>query len=180
MFSYDLAFIALETLWSKKGRNILSVLGIVIGVATIIIVVAIGIGVQKDIEEQFKNLSVTAISINPMNAEGVKSKLDVSDAEYIRENAEYVEAVTAMYQSKLPVSSQGLEVQFTVLGIDIGFFDVSNLNIIEGRIFTDEELEDKDRIVIIGIAAVDEFFDGDASKAIGENLTISKKRLEIV
>ena len=180
MFSYDLAFIALETLWSKKGRNVLSVLGVVIGVATIIIVVAIGIGAQRDIEEQFKNLSVTAISINPLNAEGAKSKLNVSDAEYIRENAEYVEAATAMYQSKLPVSSQGLEVQLTVLGIDVGFFDVSNLDIVAGRVFTDEELENKDRIVIIGSTAVDEFFGGDAQSSIGESVTISRKRLEIV
>ena len=70
MFSFDLALIALESLWAKKTRNMLSMLGIVIGVATIILVVAIGLGAKVDIEEQFKNLSVTAISINASHATG--------------------------------------------------------------------------------------------------------------
>ena len=75
--------IALETLFYNKVRTILSMLGIVIGVSTVIVVIGIGIGAQKDIEQQYKNLCVTARIANPINTTGSASRLSYDDVEYV-------------------------------------------------------------------------------------------------
>lgn len=180
MFSLDLALIAIQQLWAKKSRNILSILGIVIGVATIILVVAIGVGAKADIEEQFKNLSVTAISINPASTEGSPALLNFDDAVLLREQATTVEAATAMYQGKLPITFGALESQLTILGIDQGFFAVTNLEIIAGRNLTETELESRDRVIILGSSAVEDLFGDMPEDAIGESVSIARKKFEVV
>ena len=64
---FELVRMSFESLISNKVRSFLSILGIIIGVSTVIIVVGIGLGAQQSIEEQYKNLSVTSIIINPIN-----------------------------------------------------------------------------------------------------------------
>jgi len=180
MFSFDLAFIAIQQLWAKKSRNALSILGIVIGVATIILVVAIGVGAKADIEAQFKNLSVTAISINPATNEGASALLNFDDAVLLQDQATNVESATAMYQGKLPITYNTSESQLTILGIDKEFFTVTNLEIIAGRNLTETELESRDRVVILGSSAVTDLFNGAPADAIGESITIARKKFEVV
>jgi len=143
-------------------------------------VVAIGVGAQVDIEEQFKNLSVTAISINPVTTESTQSKLSEADVSYIREHATLVSAVTAMYQGKLPVVAGGDESQLTILGRDDGFVPVTNLTVVAGRYFTEEELAGRDRVVVLGATAVDDLFAGDAVAAVGETVSIARKSFTVV
>lgn len=180
MFSFDLALIAVQQLWAKKTRNVLSVLGIVIGVATIILVVAIGMGAKADIQEQFKNLSVTAISINPASTEGAPALLNFDDAIVLRDRAINIESATAMYQGKLPVTFGGIESQLTILGIDADFFKVTNLNIVEGRNLTELEIAGRERLVVLGSSAVEELFGGVAKDAIGNSISIARKKFEVV
>jgi putative ABC transport system permease protein len=155
-------------------------LGVVIGVATVIIVVAIGLGAQQDVEEQFKNLSVTAISINPINDGGSVSRLGPADAAAVKARSSLIGAATVAYQGKLPVAAAGGEAQITILGVDGDFIGVTGLEIAAGRMLTAEELAGRERLAVIGTDAVEEFFGGDPKRAVGQTMTIAKRKVDIV
>jgi putative ABC transport system permease protein len=176
----EIFIMAFEALFANKTRTALSMLGIVIGVSTIILVVGIGLGAQKDIEEQYKNLSVTSIMVNPVNTGNSPSKLSSDDVDYILEQGTSIEGATAMVQGKLPTSYGKESEQFNILGVEENFFELSNLEFIEGKAFTEEEVKNRAKILIIGADVVDELFAGDHKKAIGETVSVGGKKLEVV
>ena len=178
--NFEMINMAFASLFGNKIRTMLSMLGIIIGVSTIIVVIGIGIGAKEAIEEQYKNLSVTSILVNPINNSASASKLSSDDAIFIREKSEYTENTTAISQGKLAVAFGKDSEQFTVLGVEKNFFDLSRLNLIEGRNFTDEEIKNRGQVVILGMASVDSLFEGNPKNAIGENISIARKKLEIV
>jgi len=171
---------AFEALFSNKTRTALSMLGIVIGVSTIILVVGIGLGAQKEIEEQYKNLSVTSIMINPVNTANSVSKLNSEDVDYILEKGTNIEDATALVQGKLPTSYGKESEQYTILGVRDNFFSLSNLEFEAGRGFTEAEIKSRAKILVLGADSVDELFNGNAKKAIGETVSVGGKKLEVV
>jgi putative ABC transport system permease protein len=177
---FEIFLMAFEALFTNKTRTALSMLGIVIGVSTIILVVGIGLGAQKDIEEQYKNLSVTSIMINPVNVGTSRSKLNSEDVDYIMESANNIENATALVQGKLPVSYSKESEQFAVLGVKENFFVLSNLELAVGRTFTADEVKDRAKVVILGADTVDQLFDGNFKKAIGETISVGGKKLEVI
>ena len=84
---------AFESLLANKTRSLLSMLGIIIGVSTVIAVFAIGQGAQQAVNEQFQNLSAKSIIVMSMRGRGMtsSSKLNADDAKLILEKANYVD-----------------------------------------------------------------------------------------
>lgn len=177
---FEIFLMAFEALFANKVRTALSMLGIVIGVSTIILVVGIGLGAQRDIEEQYKNLSVTSIMINPVNTGSSLSKLSSEDVDYILEKGVNIENATALVQGKLPVSYSKDSEQYTILGVRDNFFVLSNLEFVVGRGFTEDEIKNRAKVAILGADAVDGLFGGNAKKALGEIVSIGGKKVEII
>lgn len=177
---FEILTMAFEAIFSNKTRSILSMLGITIGVSTIILVVGIGSGAQKEIEEQYKNLSVTSILINPVSTASSISRLSADDIEAINTKSQNVEKATALTQGKLPVSYSKEEGQFTVLGIQENFFALSNLEFVTGRGISTEEEENRAKVAVLSQDILDELFAGDAKKALGETISIGGKRVEVI
>ena len=111
----DIIKMAFESLFGNKLRSFLSTLWIIIWVSTISLVIAIWLWAQKDIEDQFKTLSVTAIAINPINTEWSSSKLSFDDIDEIKQKASYIESVTAYINWKLQSSTSYSSVSAWIL-----------------------------------------------------------------
>ncbi|MFK7779788.1 MAG: ABC transporter permease [Candidatus Gracilibacteria bacterium] len=175
----DIIKMALESLYANKLRTFLSILGIIIGVSTISLVIAIGLGAQKDIEDQFKTLSVTAIAINPVNTEGSQSKLSFDDVDIIKQESNNIESVTAYINGKLESSSSYNSISAGILGVTPDIFIVSNLNLASGEYLTDEHISSREKIAVIGSSLVDDLFEGNTD-IIGEVITIARKKVKII
>lgn len=171
---------AFEALFSNKTRSILSMLGIVIGVSTIILVVGIGRGAQKDIEEQYKNLGVTSVLVNPVNTANSISLLSADDVEVITGKSQNIDKATAVTQGKLPVSYGKEDGQYTILGVQNNFFSLSNLEFVAGRGINEEEAKNRTKVAVLGKSLVDDLFAGDAKKAIGETVLAGGKRMVVI
>ncbi len=172
---------AFKALISNKIRSILSVLGIIIGVSTVIIVVGIGLGSQAQIEEQYKNLSVTSIIINPINTAASRSKLSEKDPVAIKEKSEFISDSTALTQGKLTVSYGKENSSLTVLGVEKNLFDLSHLDLLAGRYFDESEIKNRGKVTILGNGAFDELFGtADVKTALGKTISIGKNRVEII
>jgi len=175
----DIIKMAIKTLMSNKLRTALSMLGIVVWVLTIILVVAIWQGAQASIEEQYKNLSVTTVMVMPVNTPSSTSKVSYEDVSVMIEQGDNISEWTALAQGKLPISANNESEQFTILGTKAEFPNISNLNLIAGRFFTEDEDKAKAKLVVLGKWVVDDLFGGDID-IIWETVVIGKKRFELI
>ncbi|MEF2175641.1 MAG: ABC transporter permease [Candidatus Absconditabacteria bacterium] len=176
---FQILKIALQSLYNNKLRSFLSSLGIIIGVATIVLVIAIGLGAQKSIEDQYANLAVTSIMVNPVNISGKLSKLSENDIPSIKEQAKYVDKATSILQSKLIVSDSSNSLSLGILGIGKEFLEISSLKIKDGRYFDEIELEDKSKYAVLGNGAALDFF-GTTNDLIGKTISLGGKKVEII
>jgi putative ABC transport system permease protein len=178
---------AFEALVSSKVRSFLSMLGIIIGVCTVIIVFAIGQGAQKDVADQYKNLSVNTIMIMGSMGGGrpgeatTTSKLSEDDAKVILADSKYITTAAAVLQKSSQTITYGsASTTGSTMGVGNSFFGISNLNIAYGRLFTEEENTESSTLAVLGSTVAEKLFGTADSKVLGETVTVSNKKLEIV
>lgn len=183
---FETVKMAFEALISSKVRTFLSMLGIIIGVCTVIIVFAIGQGAQKDVADQYKNLSVNSIMImgsmgggRPGEAAST-SKLSEDDASAILENSEYITTAAAVVQTSTTIAYDSTTSSSTLMGVNNSFFDISNLEIQYGKIFTEEENTDSSMLAVLGSTVAEDLFGTASQSVVGETITINNKKLEII
>lgn len=176
---------AFESLRYNKLRTILSMLGVIIGVSTVIAVFSIGQGAQTAVDEQFAGLSAKTIIVmggfggRPGGGASRSSKLDISDVAVIREQSQYIEASTGVVQGNASLSHDLIDESFAVVGTDLEFFDISKLEAVSGRLFTEEEAASKEKIAIIGSGVKEAFFP-EGGDPLGSVLTINSKKFEVI
>ncbi len=176
---FDILKIAIKSLYNNKLRSFLSSLWIIIWVATIVLVIAIWIWAQKAIEEQYANLAVTSIMVNPVNTSSSQSKLSEEDILLIKEKANYIEKATAILQWKMLVSDSDNSLSLWILWIWGDFLDISSLKIESWRYFEEAELQEKSKYAVIWNGACLDFF-GTTQDVIGKTINVGKKKLEII
>jgi len=108
--------LAWKSLRKNKFRSFLTSLGIIIGAATIVLVIEMGIGASQKIEEQYSNMSVTTILVNaPSTADGKRSKVSVDDIEPLLKS-QYIKSIIPQLSGNMQVSDEGETYQAGVLG----------------------------------------------------------------
>ena len=178
-FYIKLLKLSWRALNANKMRSFLTTLGIVIGSATIIIVVALGEGAKADIEAQYSNMSVTTILINGPSTEGGKSKLSPEDATLISSLPTIEEAVP-MLSGKTQMSTTETSGSFSVLGTYPEFENVANLGLVSGRFFTQDEEDEHEKVAVIGAIVAEELFGSQTADIVGESFNVGKKEFEII
>lgn len=155
-------------------------LGIVIGAATIILVVAMGEGAKKDIDQQFSNMSVTTILINaPSSADGQKSKLSADDVYDIRQ-LESVTLAAPQLTGKVTVTSDDASESFNIIGSFTEIFPIINSDLIYGEYFKDDDEDSHEKVAVLGANVVEELFGANDVNVIGEEINLGKKTFTIV
>lgn len=175
----DIIKMALQSLYGNKIRTFLSTLGIIIWVSTISLVIAIWLWAQKDIEDQFKTLSVTAIAINPISTEGSTSKLSFDDVEIIKANSNNIESVTAYINWKLQASSSSSSAQVWILWVTTDIFEVSNLELLIWEYLKEEDIDKRVKIAVLWSWIVEDLFEWNTD-IIWETVTIARKKVKII
>jgi putative ABC transport system permease protein len=154
-------------------------LGIIIGAATIIIVVALGEGAKRDIEAQYSNMSVTTILINGPSTEGSQSKLSVDDIPAIQAISTVSDAVP-MLTGKVNISTANNTASFNVVGTYPNFSDVANLTYERGGFFDQTDEDDHTKVVILGATVAEEIYGTRNPDVLGQSIVLGKKEFEIV
>ncbi|EKE26664.1 MAG: hypothetical protein ACD_4C00200G0002 [uncultured bacterium (gcode 4)] len=171
--------LSFKSLRSNRLRSTLSMLWIVIGVFTIILVVAIGNTVSKAIEDQFKFLNVTTIVAQPVNTTIWQSKLNERDIKYIMQKSEYVSLWTEIFFWRWSVSYKDKEKQYNVLAWNENFSKALPLSVDFWRFFTKEEALKWERVVIIWKVVIDDIFWAWANP-VWKEILISGKLFRII
>jgi putative ABC transport system permease protein len=171
---------AFESLMAKKTRTFLSMLGIIIGVATVIAVFAVGQGAQQSVSAQFQNLSANSILIMPNRGRGFtsSSKLKTADAQLLL-TADHIASATGAIQGNAAVSYGSTDKSYSVVGVDQNFISISNLTVEQGRTIETDDIDNKTTVAVVGATVVSELFT-DGQNPIGAEITVGGKKLEVV
>ncbi len=167
---------ATQSLLKNRLRSLLTALGIIIGVGAVIVMVSIGQGVSADINGQISAMGANLLTVSPVRAQtgGVsqsttRNTLRPEDAEALREIPELA-AVSEVSQSQQQVVANGKNWSTTVYGVAPEYLEIRDYELASGRVFTDEEVRGRAKVVVVGQTVVDKLF-GDESP-IGQPIRI--------
>lgn len=171
---------AFESLMAKKTRTFLSMLGIIIGVATVIAVFAVGQGAQESVNSQFQNLSANSVLIMPNRGRGFtsSSKLKTADAQLLL-SADHIASATGAIQGNATVSYGSTDKSYSVVGVDQNFISISNLTVAQGRGIETDDIDNKTTVAVIGATVVADLFT-DGQNPLGSEITVGGKKLEVI
>lgn len=162
--------ISTRALLRNKLRTFLTTLGIIIGVSTVITMLAIGTGAQKSMEATIASLGTNTMMIFPgaTTSGGVRSgafgasTLTVEDAKEIQRQVPSVRAVSPMTQSNAQVIFQDQNWNTQVTGADVGYPEIRNWNVVQGRFLMDDDVRAAAKVAVLGkIVAQNLFGDED-------------------
>lgn len=177
-------FEALESLTVNKLRSALTVLGIVIGVAAVIAMMAIGAGVQASITGQIQGIGTNLIFISAGNQqEEVRNPkpLTLSDAEALADPlaAPSIAAVAPTLGGSMEVSVGGEASRVGITGVTPAYASVANETVTEGEFITEEYLQARSAVAVIGPDTAQRLF-GRTAGVTGETVRIAGTPYRII
>ena len=167
---------AIESLRGNGMRSLLMALGVVIGTATIVIVVAVGVGAREAIDAQYSSMSVTTIFVN--SGASTNSRLSAEDAKVI-EAIPSVSRVAPQLTGRMAIGYGDISSQTMVVGTTVGYEQLAALSFSSGAFFTDYDLERRERVVVLGPTAAEELF-GVGVNPVGERVRVAGRTLTVV
>ncbi|WP_455785639.1 ABC transporter permease [Butyricimonas faecihominis] len=162
----NLIFIALRALNNNKLRSFLTMLGIIIGVASVISMLAIGEGSKLAIEEQIKELGSNMIVVTPTNAlvGGIRQNgvlvqtLKYDDYQSIVAEVPHVDKCSPYVQKSGQAIYGPNNSPTTIYGINEEYMDIRRLRVARGEMFTDQDMKSSAKVCVVGQTIVDNLF----------------------
>jgi len=143
--------LAADTLWVNRLRSLLTMLGLIIGISSVILVTALGVGAQQFVKEQFQDIGTNVIALfdEGPRIQG-RQPLTLADAEAIRQGVATVQNVAPIAYGDAQVVWGGRHLQVQINGTPASLADIIKINYVKGRYFTGAEIAQRSRVVILG------------------------------
>ncbi len=185
MKSSEVLRIAWAAILKNKVRSLLTMLGIIIGVAAVIVMVAISAGTEATISEQITSLGSNLVFVQSTFTRGgagggmPQGGLVYDDAAAIADGVDGVVGVVVEQSANGTVKSGNVVLDgVTLLGSTPDFPSVRDMDLIAGRYFNDLEVDRKQKVAVLGNSLAEELF--GAADPIGETLTIGTTRVVVI
>ena len=161
--------LALASIRRQAGRSALTALGIVIGVASVVVMVAIGQGAQSTIQEQISDLGTNLVVITPGSSSqggvsggaGSFNRLSLDDAELLAEQGQNLALVSpVIFTRAVAVGGQG-NWRADIRGVDTSYAEIRSWGLSSGTFFTDEHVRRRAKVVVLGATVAEQLFPGE-------------------
>ena len=179
--------IAFKALSNNKLRGFLTMLGIIIGVGSVITMLAIGQGSKRSIQAQISEMGSNMIMIHPggdrrggvrLDAADMES-LKLKDLEAIQTQARYISYISPSVNSYGQAIFGANNTPTTVYGISPEYLDIRRYKVEEGDIFSEQDVKTAAKVCLVGKSVVDELFP-DGESPVGKVIRFGKIPLRIV
>ncbi|MDO8240482.1 MAG: ABC transporter permease [Candidatus Moranbacteria bacterium] len=179
-----------ETIWSLAGNKIrsgLTILGIVIGIASVITMVSIGQGAQSSIESNIQSIGSNLIVISPgaqrgatvNTGRGSAQTLTVEDAETIKAQVADIKGVSPEVSKRYQITAKGTNTNTQVVGTVPDYLEVRSLKVDFGSFLTDQQNKTSAKVAVLGPTTRDDLF-GINADPIGQTIRIKNVDFEII
>lgn len=175
---------AVKTLTANKLRSTLTMLGIIIGNASVIAMIGIGQGAQKLASEQFESLGPNVLFVSPGSRQTRNRTFDLprtlvlEDAKAIASQVPSIREVAPQRQSQLPVVYRNLNTSTLIVGTTPEFLSVRTFDMAKGRFVSDQDVARNTQVVALGSDLAQRFFGN--RDPIGEELRIQGVTFKVI
>ena len=164
-------------------RAFLTMLGVIIGVGSVIVMIAIGNGVKENIQKQIQSLGSNIIMVRPargfMSGGGVLNKnFSLEEVATLKERFIEARAIAPSTWRETLVRYGGRNAQIQVIGIDSEYFKATQWNLSSGRNIEEREFTQGTRTCLIGTSAINELFSGE--NPLGKRVRVKDSICEII
>ena len=179
-----------ETIWSLAGNKVrsgLTILGIVIGIASVITMVAIGQGAKNSISANIESIGSNLIMVQPGSQRvgglnqggGSAQSLTIEDADAIKSEITNVKAVAPVITKRAQITAKGNNTNTQVMGTDADYLIARNVTIDSGSFFNDTQIKSSAKVVVIGPTTRDDLFGANAN-AVGQTIRINNMDFQVI
>jgi putative ABC transport system permease protein len=189
MKTIDIVQQTYTSLSSNKVRSGLTMLGIVIGISSVIAMVSIGQGAQGTIQSRIASIGSNLIMVTPgaqrtpgvqvSAGRGSARTLIKEDADAIAANVTGVKSVAPELSSRYQVAGKGSNTNTSIVGTTTTYPEVRNVQIDEGVFITDGNLKSISKVAVLGPTARDDLF-GVGAEAVGQKVRIKNIQFQVV
>ncbi|MCK9356578.1 MAG: ABC transporter permease, partial [Dehalococcoidia bacterium] len=177
--------------WSSvvahKLRSFLTMLGIVIGVASVIALLAIGRGAENQIISSIESLGANLVQISPsfyrgpagVRGGGITQTLTLEDATAIEEQVEHVVDVAPVLQSSAQLVAGSENTSASVVGTTSAYQITYNLDVGTGAFFSDYDYDRAAKVVVLGSTVAEELF-GEGADPVGETIKLNGNIVRVI
>jgi putative ABC transport system permease protein len=180
--------VAVEALRTNKLRSLLTMLGIVIGVAAVIAMVALGRGAQQSVNQRIASLGTTLLTVMPGQARGPgtvasasdRAPLTLDDATALEDRGTHILAIQPEMSRQLQVQYESQNTNTTISGTTANYLEVRKFSMDSGRMFTTSEDAARRRVAVVGSQVVSDLGVTPPSLLLGQEIRIGGIRFEVV
>lgn len=167
--------IALRAIAANKTRSFLTALGIIIGIGSVITMLAVGQGTKQSIQANIAEMGSNMIMIHPgadrrggvrQDASAMET-LKMADFEAIRDGCKYIKGISPVVTKSGQFIYGNENTPSTIYGVNQEYLDIRQLSVADGEMFTDGEIKSSAKVCILGQTVVDNLFP-DGSDPIGK------------
>lgn len=175
---------------ANKVRSGLTVLGIVIGIASVIAMVSIGQGAQTSIQSNIQSLGSNLVQVNPGNqrgpggfgvagGRGTSKTLTYDDAKAIQSSVSGINALSPELSGRYQITAKGTNTNTSVVGVAPDYLVVRNVQLESGLFVGEVHLSSAAKVAILGPTARDDLF-GEGANPIGQSIRINKLEFKVI
>jgi putative ABC transport system permease protein len=179
-----------EAIWSimgNKTRSSLTILGIVIGIASVIALVSIGQGAQSSIASNIEAIGSNLIIVRPgaqrsgtvSAGAGSSQTLTLEDSNYLTDQLQNTKGVAPEVSRRYQLTAKGKNTNTQVIGTVPAYLDVRNIKIDLGSFITDQQIKSSTKVVVLGPTARDDLF-GAGANPVGQTIRIKNVDFQVV
>lgn len=178
---------AAVSVWRQRRRSILAALGVTVGVAVLVAMVAVGQGAEHAVLQSLRSMGtdlvvvsagkVVVVAGRPRQTGNVTT-LTIQDAEALGEGLPSVQLAAPVQSQKLPLKWRELSTQTSVVGTTPAYLRAKNARVQSGREFDQEELRGALRVAVLGPSVVTNVFGG--ASPMGETIRINRIPFEVI
>lgn len=178
-----------QTLFVNKLRTGLAMLGIVIGIGSVISLVSLGEATQQSVQSQIQSLGSNLLTIQPgaqtqgavRGAAGGGTTLTYDDARAIRTSSQVTDVadVAPLLSRRAQVTAAGNNTNTQVIGVEDTYAPVSNITIDSGSFISKQDVESMNKVAVLGPQVVADIF-GNGADVIGQSIRINKMSFRII
>lgn len=168
-------------------RSFLTSLGVIIGVGSVIIMVALGEGSQRAIEAQITSMGTNLLQVYPRrqaSRSGQQMMMRMNsftkkDIQKLKDESTFAAAISGIIQTNLNVSGSEGNAQVTIFGVEPEYSVIRNWKIVDGNFFDDEDMFYRNRVAVLGNTTVKTIF-GDAGDILYRQMRIGTNYFTVI
>ena len=185
MLITEIVMVAMGAIRANALRSVLTTLGIVIGIAAVITMVALGEGAQQRVQEEINRMGTTVLTIRPGQqfSHGVSrgdTRMSIDDAVALRAGSNGLLTVSPEQQSRTQIAYLRWNSNNQLMGVWPEYFEIYNHHLSAGRFFTQSEVQGRRRVAVLGYNLPEDLGETPPELIVGETIHIRGIPFEVI